>query len=292
MDGKGNNALFIFAAWKIHMEFVLLVSLCGLIIGLAKGGVIGPVAGALTLPLLSQIMTVTEAVGVTLPLFIIADVFALRFYWREWDINLIGLMMPMALVGIIIGTTLLTNLPDGLLRPIVGILTLLLIAYKLGSESLTGYSYAPRKWHGYLAGLGSGFGSALANIGGPLATAYLLLQGLNPKAFVGTVTLYFAIVNWTRVPFYFATKVIDIDILLSIAWMLPIIPFGVWLGRKGIERFDRKTFDKLMTFLLFITALSRVVRKPYLRGKSGSFSIIIVDDPAKNIAAANIALSI
>jgi uncharacterized protein len=241
------------------MEFVVLVSLSGLIIGLSKGGLLAPVAGALTLPLLSQTMTVTEAVGVTLPLFIIADVFALRFYWREWDVQIIRLMMPMALVGILIGTTLLANLPDDSLRPIVGILTLLLIAYKLGSETLTGYNYTPRKWHGYLAGIGSGFGSALANIGGPLATAYLLLQGFTPKSFVGTITLYFAIINWTRVPVYFATGILDLELLLSMAWMLPIIPFGVWLGRNGVERFDAKTFDRLMTFLLFIAALSLLV---------------------------------
>jgi uncharacterized protein len=260
MSNKGNYALFILSLREMHcMEFIVLVLLSGLIIGLAKGGLIGPIAGALTLPLLSQTMTVTEAIGVTLPLFIIADAFAVRFYWCEWDIHFIRLMMPAALVGIAIGTSLLTSLSDNTLRPIVGVLTLLLIAYKLGSESLTGYSYTPHKWHGYLAGLGSGFGSALANMGGPLATIYLLLQGLSPKSFVGTITLYFAIINWTRIPVYLATDIIDIERLISISWMLPIIPFGVWLGRKGVERFDTKKFDKLMTVLLFIAALLLLV---------------------------------
>lgn len=241
------------------MEFVVLVTLSGLIVGLAKGGLLGPIAGALTLPLLSQAMTVTEAVGVTLPLFIIADTFAMRFYWRQWDLSFIRLMLPIALVGIVMGTTVLASLPDEALRPIVAVLTLLLIAYKLGNERLTGHSYTPHKWHGYLAGWASGFGSALANIGGPLATAYLLLQGFQPTAFVGTVTLYFAVLNWTKVPGYLATGVMDLDILARMVWMLPVIPLGVWLGRKGVERFDTKAFDNLMTVLLLIAALSLLV---------------------------------
>ncbi len=236
-----------------------MVSLSGLIIGLAKGGLLGPVAGALTLPLLSQTMTVTEAVGITLPLFIIADSFAIRLYWRKWDLNFIRLMLPAALIGVVMGITLLVNLPDEALRPIVAVLTLLLIAYKLGGETLTSHSYTPRKWHGYLAGWGSGFGSALANLGGPLATAYLLLQGFNPTSFVGTVTLYFTVLNWTKVPGYIATGVMDIELLLRVAWMFPVIPLGVWLGRKGVERFDTQVFDRLMTFLLFIAALSLLI---------------------------------
>ena len=237
------------------MEFVVSVALAGVIIGLAKGGLIGPIAGALILPLLTLTMTFTEAVGVTLPLLMFADLFALRFFWREWDLHYIRLMMPLALIGVVIGTALLKILPDDALRRILGILTLLIIAYKLGGDTLSGQSYAPRKWHGYLAGWGSGFASSLANAGGPPITAYLLLQGLNPTTFVGTKALFFAVLTWTKVPGFFLADILDLDRLLSVIWVLPIIPCFVWVGRKGVGRINQKVFDGLMTGLLFIAAL-------------------------------------
>lgn len=237
------------------MDSIVPVVLAGLIIGLAKGGLLGPIAGALILPLLSQVMTVTEAVGVTLPLLMFADVFAVRFFWREWDLEYIRLMLPVALIGVVMGTVLLASLSDNALRVILGVLTLLIVAYKLTSNSLSGRSYTHRKWHGYLAGWGSGFASSLANAGGPPATAYLLLQGINPTAFVGTLALFFAVLNWTKVPGFFAAGIMDVDLLVSILWVLPIIPFGVWLGRKAVGWIDPRIFDSLMTVLLFIAAL-------------------------------------
>jgi hypothetical protein len=56
-------------------------------------------------------------------------------------------------------------------------------------------------------------------------------------------------------------------------------------GEKGKGSFGKKTLN---------TGIFRgqacMVRKPYLGGKSGSLSVIIVDNPAKNISTTNIPL--
>lgn len=238
------------------MESPLAIALAGLLIGLSKGGLGGSVAGAFILPLLSQSMPVPAAVGITLPLLMFADVFAVRFYWREWDMHHIRLLLPVAVIGIVMGTFLLATLPNDILKRMLGVFTLAVIAYKLGSDSLRTLAYEPRNWHGYLAGWASGFGSALANIGGPPITAYLLLQKLNPTNFVGTFTLFFAVVNWLKVPGFLLTNVIQPERLVSIAWALPIIPFGVWIGRRVIGWINPKVFDWLMTILLLWAGLS------------------------------------
>ena len=169
---------------------LVVIVAVGMLIGLAKGG-FGPVLGALATPLLSLTMPVSKAVAMTLPLLMVGDLFALPLYWRQWDMRQIKLLLPAAVVGVLIGTYLLSALPDSWLRPILGGSTLALVIYKLAGERLTARHYAPQDWHGAAAGAASGFGSAVANAGGPPFTAYLMLQNLTPAAFMGTTTLFF-----------------------------------------------------------------------------------------------------
>lgn len=232
------------------MDSTLLIIFIGIFIGLVKGGLTGPIGGAVILPLLSQTMSVPQAAGITLPLLIVGDIFAMRFYWREWDIRLVKLLLPAAIVGIVIGISLLVALPDNALRVLLGIFTILIIIYKFVGDTLTKVEYQHKNWHGYLAGFASGLTSALANLGGPPITAYLLLQKLKPTAFVGTMTLFFFIVNLLKVPGFLSAGFIDIPTLISIAWVIPLIPVGVWIGRFAIGKVNRLWFERAMMVLL------------------------------------------
>lgn len=238
------------------MDSIPLLIFIGIFIGLVKGGVTGPIGGAVILPLLSQTMTVPQAAGITLPLLIVGDIFAMRFYWREWDMNQIKRLLPAAVIGILIGLFLLVSLPDKDLRRILGIFTIIAILFKLGSDSLRTVRYEPRNWHGYLAGFTSGLTSALANLGGPPITAYLLLQRLQPTAFVATQTLFFFVVNLVKVPGYLSEGLIDVQQLISIAWVIPLIPVGVWIGRWAIGKVNRLWFERIMMVLLFWSSLT------------------------------------
>ena len=244
------------------MTFVLVMVIASLLIGLSKGGLGGPVPVALVVPLLSAIMPVPQAVGLTIPLLIFADLFALRLYRGDWAMRYIRLMLPAAVIGVIAGAFLLASLPDALLRRVLGLFTLGVILYKLAGDHLNALTYRPRNWHGYVAGGTAGFGSALANIGAPPFTAYMLLQRESPRVFIGTTTLFFAIVNLLKLPGYLTTGVIDLHSLASTAWTLPLIPLGVWLGRKAILRINPHAFERLMMVLLLGASLSLLFGTP------------------------------
>ena len=237
------------------MSLTLVIILAALMVGLIKGG-LGPVPGALLVPLLSTTMRVSEAVALTLPLLIVGDLFALPVYWRQWDSRMVRLMLPAAVGGIVMGLALLTTLPDDTLRRVLGAFTLLVAGYKLASDSIATLSYAPRDWHGWLAGWGSGFGSALANAGAPPITAYLLLQKVTPTVFIATTVLFFFVVNLIKLPAFLATNVVSIDQLLSIVWALPLIPVGVLAGRRVVQRLNPRLFERLMLVLLVWAGLT------------------------------------
>jgi len=226
------------------MEFAAILALAALLIGLVKGG-LGPVPGALIVPLLSTTMPVSKAVGITLPLFVVGDWIALPVYWRQWDGRALRHMLPAAAAGVLLGAASLNILPDDVLRRVLGFFTLLIVVYKLGSDRLTALSYHPHDWHGWLAGLGAGFGSALANAGAPPFTAYMLLRRTPPTPFIATSVSFFLVVNLLKLPVFVATL-----------WVIPVIPVGVWLGKRLLQRFDQQKFEWLMLFLLAWAGIS------------------------------------
>lgn len=239
------------------MDLIIIAALIivSILVGLSKGGLGGPIPVAMAVPILSLIMPVADAAALTLPLLIFADMFALRFYWNDWDMQYIRTMLPVGIIGVFIGTWMLASLDDSLLRLIMGGFTLLAVVYKLASDSISHLEYQSRPWHGYLAGLASGVGSAVANLGAPPFTAYMLLQKVTPTAFVGTTTLLFAIINLIKVPGYFTNGILTLATVRQILWALPIIPVGVWLGKFIISRMDQRIFERILIAMLALMGL-------------------------------------
>lgn len=240
---------------------IAIIALVASLIGLSKGGM-GAVLVVLATPLLSQAMPVTEAISLTLPLLLIADAFALWMYRNTWDMRYIRLMLPAAVIGVIIGTALLASLPDLVLRRILGIFTLAFVIYKVWIENWIGAAYTPKPWHGVLAGGASGLASALANNGAPPFTAYMLLQNLTPRAFVGTTTLFFAIVNAIKLPGLVAANLFNFENLVSAWWAIPIIPLGVWAGRWIVTRINKQAFERFILGTLVVASLFLLLTVP------------------------------
>ena len=109
---------------------LLLVAAVAFLIGLSKGG-LGGTAGALATPLLALVLPADEVIGLILPILMLADIFAVALHWGHWSRKLVLLLIPGALVGVVIGTVLITNAPTETLRTILGIIVLIFALYKI-----------------------------------------------------------------------------------------------------------------------------------------------------------------
>lgn len=237
-------------------EEIVLYLIVGILVGLSKGGLGGPVPVALTVPLMTLIIDPQIAVALVLPLLIFADIFALYFYWRQWDRRLIVLMLLPGLLGVALGALVLHAIDASTLKRVIGGLTLLALAFKIASDRIAALAYQPRTWHGYFAGWASGFGSTLANVGAPPFTAYLLLQPkMTPRRFIGTTTLFFAVMNWTKVPGFIALGLFDFERLAAIAWVFLLIPPAVLVARRLIDRVNQLAFELMMMIPLAILSV-------------------------------------
>lgn len=233
--------------------FFVVIAIVGLLIGLSKGGMGAAIVVTIT-PLLSLVMSVQDAISLALPLLLVADALALIIYWKTWDLSYVKTMLPPALIGIVIGTVLLASLPDTTMRRVLGLFTLTFVIYRLAMPYLRAAHYQPKRWHAILAGGASGLGSALANTGAPPFTMYMLLQPISPTVFVGTTTLFFALVNLFKLPGLILANLMDFSQALNSLWVVPIIFGGVFLGRWLIRRIRRDLFDYIMLAVLAIAS--------------------------------------
>lgn len=241
--------------FDLPVEIYVVVALSMFLVGMAKGGM-GATLGSLTITLLALVLPIKDVIGFMLPVLMLADLFAVGAHWRRWNGRLLVLLVPASLAGVIVGTFFLASAPSELIRTTLGVIILFLALYKLLESSFfRRLAYAPRKWHGIVAGSVAGFTSSVAHTGGPPIDSYLLMQDLRPRVFVATSAIFFFILNYIKIPFYFAAGVFNFELLLRFLWLLPAVPLGVFTGRWLVVRVSKKLFDHVILAFLFAAAL-------------------------------------
>lgn len=237
---------------ETSIYFYFVVALVALFVGFSKGG-LGGMLGALATPLVALVIPVDLAIGLVLPMFMFGDLFAVGFHWRRWDARLVVWLLPGAIVGVTLGTAVITRLPTEALRIGLGLVVWLFILYKVLEKRIIGsLQYEGKNWHGLVAGTLTGFFS-MVNTEGPPMGIYLLMQKVVPRVFIATAALFFFILNWIKVPYYYYAGLFDFQLLLSAIWVVLLIPVGAWIGRRTVDRLSKETFERVIIIFLGVS---------------------------------------
>jgi uncharacterized membrane protein YfcA len=153
-------------------------------------------------------------------------------------------------VGALAGTFLLAELSPNALRVALAIFVLLIVAYKFVSDRLSQWRYQPQAWHAPAAGALAGLASGMFNNGGPAFNAYLLLQKYQPRPFIATTALFFALLNLLKVPGFLYIGVLNMPLLLSLWWVFLFIPLGIVAARWLVARLNQPAFEWIVIGLL------------------------------------------
>jgi uncharacterized protein len=239
-----------------NVFFYFMVAFVCLLIGVAKGG-LGGLIGTLATPLMALVLPSKQAVGLVLPMLIFADIFAVITYWKRWNTRLVFLLLPGGVAGVTIGTYFIKNASTESWRNVLAAIVFIFTLYKILEKYIMRWlTYSGKDWHGLLAGIVAGFSSTLANAGGPPIAIYLLLQKLPPIEFNASSVLFFAILNWIKVPYYAYARLYNFHELVNILWLMPIIPLGVFFGRWLTDKINHIWFERLIIILLLVSGLS------------------------------------
>lgn len=233
----------------------VIAAVCAALIGFSKLGV--PGSGIMVVPMLAIILPARQSTGFLLPILCLADLMAI-YFWRkhvQWQ-QLIKLI-PWSILGIIAGYYCLDIVSDAILMPLIGTITLLLIAVTTLRNSRLG---ADRPiptiwWFAALMGVLAGGTSMLANAAGPIMTIYLLAMQLDKRDFVGTSAWFFWIINMVKVPFSLDLGLISPASLLVNLILIPCIMIGGILGYKLVHVVPQKLFNTLVTVLAVVTSI-------------------------------------
>jgi uncharacterized membrane protein YfcA len=78
----------------------------------------------------------------------------------------------------------------------------------------------------------------------------MLLQKVSPRIFMGTVTVFFGVLNVLKVPLFLSIGALEPQTFLSLAWVLLLVPLGVGVGYWLVKRLSPRLFDLSMLVLL------------------------------------------
>ncbi len=234
-----------------EIEQALFAALAVLVVGLSKSGFGGGV-GIVAVPLMAHAFRVDRAVGIILPILIAADALATWQHRGTWSGRHIRDTVIGALLGIILATLVLWKLRDSdalipVLNGAVGGTCLLFVGLQLWR---TGGGRVPRvpdtTTSGVTAGALCGTVSTISHSAGPIMSIYLLEHELGKRALVGTLVLFFFIVNVAKLPTYASLGFINGDTLITSALYLPLVPVGAWLGLWLHHRVPERPFVLVM----------------------------------------------
>ncbi len=227
---------------------VALVALAAFLVGFSKAGVAGTLGPFVTV-LMVLAIGADDAVGLLLPILIIADWFTVAAHWRNWDLSIYRRLLAAATVGIVIGSLIISAVDEAALRRIIAVAMLAFAIFYAFTKSIR-LDPGNQKRNAWPAGAISGVVSTLAHLGGPPIFVYLMTTDLSPRRFVATSAFLFASINLLKVPGYFAAGLFDGELIVSTIWAWAMIPIGVYVGRSLVDRINREWFERVTVALL------------------------------------------
>ena len=237
---------------------IIVIALVVFLTGISKSGFAGAL-GVFAVPLLLLVMPAIDAIALMLPILIIADVFSLRSYWRQWRPELVRLLMPGIFIGVVVAQWFISILSAPMLTAAIASFSVLFAVRSL-FFSRNQYPILASNWGARLmAGL-SGIASTLVHAGGPPLIMYFSAKQLKPLHYVATAAVLFAFMNAIKLVAFISQGFFSWDILLTASAFTPIAILGNWLGVHIQQRFNTKKFVNVMNWLLLLLGLVLFVK--------------------------------
>ena len=237
------------------MTFWIVAGLAAYLMGLSKGGV--PMIAMLSVPLMSLYMDPAFAAGLLLPIYVVADCYAVYLFRNAFSRRNLKILLPGAIAGILVGYFAVAYVPGDAAKLLVaGIgLSYLVNALRARFASTPPPPRPADLPRGLFWGTLAGLTSYISHAGGPPFQAYVLPQRLDKMVYLGTTTIFFTIVNLLKVPPFILAGQITTESVLQAAWLAPLALLGAWSGAAIARILPEKFFFILIEVALAVVSL-------------------------------------
>lgn len=225
------------------------------LVGFSKTGIGGVMM--LAIPILASVFGGKESTGIILPMLLIGDIFAVKYYNRHADWHKIKRLLPWALIGLAAGVVIGSYINDKQFKMLIAISVLICLAILIYTEKKGDDLKLPEKvWFYALTGIACGFTSMIGNAAGPILSIYLLAIGFKKNNFMGTAAWFFLIINLAKVPLQvFFWHNITLKTTSLVLGMIPAIALGAFLGIVVIKKINEKLFRYTIIVMTAVAAI-------------------------------------
>lgn len=222
--------------------------------GLSKGGFAG--VAMLSTPLLALTVSPVHAAAIMLPILLLQDAFSLVAYRRHVDWTNIFILVPASVIGVVIGYFQAEYLPEELASGVIGLISVVFgLRSLLSKKAADAPAKKPEVPSGIFWGAVGGFTSMILHAGSPPFQIYVMPQKLSRDLYIGTSVVFFAVVNWIKVPPYLMLGELTWDTLKISLVLFPLAAVSTMAGIWLIRRFSTESFYKIINVLLVMVGL-------------------------------------
>jgi hypothetical protein len=173
---------------------------------------------------------------------------------KSWDGRVLAILLPGAIIGVALGYLLAAEVSSDAILAALGAVSILFGAHRLWIERagrmVTPSSSSP--WVGSLFGIATGFTSQIAHAGGPPFQMWVMPRRLPRDVFIGTSAIFFAVLNWIKVPAYLALGQFTKANALATALLLPIAILASLAGVRLVRKVPMERFYVIIYSLMIV----------------------------------------
>ena len=238
---------------EINLLFFFTIIPATLLYGIAKSGLGGSIS-LISIPLMTMVIPLSQALAIILPILIFSDFIAVYRFRKEFDLNILKLIIPFAGIGIFVGSLSFSYFSEDLLKIIVGVMGFLFAGnyflFKKNKEKKSNTNLLK----GGICSMIAGFTSFCVHAGGTPTSIYLLPLRMKKEVYVGTRVIFFTFVNLIKLPFYIKLSMINFITFKQSVLLFPITVIGIFIGYRILKIIKENLFYNIIYVLILASS--------------------------------------
>jgi uncharacterized protein len=214
-------------------------------------------ASLITVPVLAHFLPVPFVLAVSVLLDVAASLAVGARFRRDADRSELAWLAPFAVLGNLLGVTLLVGLPR---RASIAGLGAFCLAYGFWSLARGGAARVVSRAWAPVAGLAGGVTGALFGSGGPPYVIYLSRRLAEPVRLRATISGMILLSTGLRLLVFTGSGLVRGDQLVAFVLLVPFALLGLWAGTRGSRHLAPARLIQLVRILILATGVSLLWR--------------------------------
>jgi uncharacterized membrane protein YfcA len=233
----------------------IILAVLAILLGGVMKGAIGAGVPVIAAPALTMLFNVQTAVAILVVPNLLSNI------WQAWAFReqalprrFLVLFAGGGMLGVAVGTWLLSILPQETLSLMVALAVLAYIGLRISRPGWTLARSTADRLSG-AAGVAGGFLQGATGISAPASITFLNAMKLPREAFIGTISIFFVTMTAVQIPALWGVGLLSLEMLAygfgALGLVFLSMPLGNWLGKRA----SPKVFDMVMLLTLGAIAI-------------------------------------